>query len=214
MDLITTAAQFAHTTLESEGSGHDWWHIHRVHAMALRLAEEEGADTTVVSLAALLHDVWDHKWYDGDGAEAARQWLLQQGTDAELANHVHLIISRVSYKGAGIPDDMPTLEGRCVQDADRLDAIGAIGIARTFAYGGSKGRLLYDPSVPPEMHTSFEAYKGTTAPTINHFYEKLLLLKDRIHTSSGKRIAEERHAFMEPFFEQLEAEMNGDRPVP
>lgn len=177
--------------------------------MAVRLAQEEGADTTVVSLAALLHDVWDHKWYAGDGAEAARQWLLQQGTDDVLANHVHLIISRVSYKGAGVADDMPTLEGRCVQDADRLDAIGAIGIARTFAYGGSKGRLLYDPAVPPELHDSFEAYKSTTAPTLNHFYEKLLLLKDRLHTDSAKRIAAERHAFMEQFLSRFYDEWDG-----
>lgn len=209
MTIVETAAVFAREKLEQEGSGHDWWHIYRVHSMALRLANEEGADSTVVSLAALLHDVWDHKWYAGDGAEAAREWLLQQGADDALANHVHLIISRVSYKGAGVADDMPSLEGRCVQDADRLDAIGAIGIARTFAYGGSKGRLLYDPAVPPEMHDSFEAYKSTTAPTLNHFYEKLLLLKDRLHTDSAKRIAAERHAFMEQFLSRFYDEWDG-----
>jgi uncharacterized protein len=180
----------------NDSSGHDWWHTHRVHEMARRLARIEGADPYIVSLAALAHDLEDHKL---DAQPRIRAWLEDIGVDATTIQIVHDLCTRVSFKGAGVPDDMPTLEGRCVQDADRLDAIGAIGIARTFAFGGSKGRALHDPEERPEAHGSFEAYKSKSGSSLNHFFEKLLLLKDRLHTPSARAIAQERHAYMEGF---------------
>src|SRR5205823_10874493 len=163
---------------------------------------------------ALLHDVADWKFADGDhdaGSRAARAWLDSLNVPQPVIDHVASIIAGLSFKGAGVETPMSTIEGQCVQDADRLDALGAIGVARAFAYGGHKGRALYDPAVPPQRHASFEAYKKNSGPTINHFYEKLLLLKDRMNTATGKRIAARRHEFMERFLEQLFAEWNGER---
>ncbi len=200
--------------LADDSAGHDWHHIDRVCRTALTIGREEGADLVVVELAALLHDIADWKFAGGDdqaGSKAARAWLTELQTPAEIVDHVCDIIDKLSFKGAGVQTPMPTLEGRCVQDADRLDAIGAIGIGRAFAYGGYKGRLMYDPAVPPEMHDSFEAYKKNTGPTLNHFYEKLLLLKERMNTPAGKRLAEGRHAFMEQYLEQFLAEWDGKR---
>lgn len=197
-----------------DSSGHDWWHIYRVWRMAVRLAEAEGADLFVVQLAALLHDIADWKFHGGDltaGPRAARQWLEGQGVEPATIDHVCDIISGVSYKGAGVATDMPTLEGRVVQDADRLDAIGAIGIARAFAYGGHAGRLLYDPDHPPEQHDSPLAYRNSKGPTINHFHEKLLLLKNRMQTTTGRRMAEQRHVYMEEFLTEFHAEWEGER---
>ncbi len=198
--------------MSGEGTGHDWWHVHRVRQTALRLAREEGADPYVTELAALLHDIADHKFHGGDetaGPRAARAWLTEAGADAETIDHVCAIIAALSYKGAGVPTPMATPEGAVVQDADRLDAIGAIGIARTFAYGGSLGRPMHDPEAAPELHDSFDRYKASAGPTINHFHEKLLLLRDRMHTPTARRLADERHAFMEAFLERFAAEWAG-----
>lgn len=204
--IITTTADHIRQKFAGEGSGHDWWHIFRVWKTATRIGEEEGADTFVVQLAALLHDIADWKFHDGDdeaGPRQARQWLESFGVDEPVIHHVCTIIKELSFKGAGVPTPMSTLEGQVVQDADRLDAIGAIGIARAFAYGGHKNRALYDPDAPPVLHASFEAYKSAKGTTVNHFYEKLLLLKDRMNTPAARRMAEERHAFMEEFLQRF-----------
>lgn len=210
--MIPATAAHVRALLADDSSGHDWWHIERVRRNAVQLAREEGADLMVVELAALLHDIADWKFHDGDdtaGPRAARAWLEGQGADAALIDHVTSIIAGLSYKGAGVNTDMPTLEGRCVQDGDRLDAIGAVGIARAFAFGGHFGRAMYDPEHPPELHDSFAAYKSKSGPTINHFYEKLLLLKDRMQTPTGRRLATARHAYLEAFLTQFYAEWNG-----
>ena len=196
-----------------EGSGHDWWHIYRVWKMAQHLtAEEKDVDHFVIELAALLHDIADWKFYGGDedaGPKAAREWLEQQRVDEEVIVHVCEIIKHLSFKGAGVKSQMETKEGMIVQDADKLDAIGAIGIARTFAYGGHANRALYDPDIKPEYHTSFEAYKNNQSHTINHFYEKLLLLKDLMNTQAAKKVAEDRHKYMEEFLNRFYAEWDG-----
>lgn len=212
--LVNDTAAFVREKLAGDSSGHDWWHIDRVRRNAFRLASAEGADPLVTELAALLHDIADWKFHGGDetaGPRAAREWLEQHAVDPQVVDQVCAIISAVSFKGAGVKTDMPTLEGRCVQDADRLDAIGAIGIARAFAFGGHFGRAIYDPEHPPELHDSFAAYKAKGGPSINHFYEKLLLLKDRMQTVSGRRMAEERHRFLETFLAQFFAEWNAER---
>lgn len=210
--MIPATAAHVRALLSGDSSGHDWWHIERVRRNAVHIAREEGADLVVVELAALLHDIADWKFHGGDdtaGPRAARLWLESQGADAALMQHVTSIIAGLSYKGAGVNTDMPTLEGRCVQDGDRLDAIGAVGIARAFAFGGHFGRAMYDPEHPPELHDSFAAYKSKSGPTINHFYEKLLLLKDRMQTPTGRRLATARHAYLESFLTQFYAEWNG-----
>lgn len=197
---------------EGEGSGHDWWHIHRVRNTALTLAKEEKADLFIVELAALLHDIADHKFHNGDetiGPKTARLWLSSLSVDEFLIQHVCDIIADLSYKGADVTTPMKTIEGQVVQDADRLDAVGAIGIARAFAYGGHKSRELYNPDVPPTLHDSFEAYKNDKGHTINHFYEKLFLLKDRMNTRSAKKIAENRHHFMQEFVDRFLNEWDG-----
>lgn len=212
-EVIATTADYVRELLARDTSGHDWWHIERVRQLALRIGREEGADLFVVELAALLHDVADWKFHDGDetvGPRRARQRLSGLGVDAETIDHVCGIIAGVSFKGAGVPTPMSTLEGRVVQDADRLDALGAIGIARTFAYGGHVGQAMHDPDVPPEQHESFAAYKRSRGTTINHFHEKLLLLKERMSTQSGRALAEERHAFIEQFLERFEREWKGE----
>lgn len=204
--ILARAIDFVRSTLNDNSAGHDWFHVERVWRVAKSIAETEDADRLTVELAALLHDIGDWKFHGGDdsaGPRIAGEWLYQQGVDETIIRHVCDIIARLSFRGAGVPTPMPTLEGRIVQDADRLDAIGAIGVARAFAYGGHKGRLMYDPESPPEMHQSFDAYKKNSGPTINHFYEKLLLLKDRMNTRSAKTIAEQRHQFMQEFLEQF-----------
>lgn len=204
--IVTATEAHVRARMEGEGSGHDWWHVHRVRNVALRLAAEEGADLYVTELAALLHDIADHKFHDGDetaGPRAAREWLEDAGADPETVARVCTIITELSFKGAGVATPMSTVEGAVVQDADRLDAIGAIGIARTFAFGGTRGRPMHDPEVPPESHDSFEAYKASRGPTVNHFYEKLLLLRDRMNTAAARRAAEERHRYMEEFLERF-----------
>jgi uncharacterized protein len=213
-DIIQKTADHVRVLLAGEGSGHDWFHVERVRCVALAIGREEGAELFVLELAALLHDLADWKFAGGDhdaGPRAARDWLTSLDVAPTLVDHICEIIAGLSFKGAGVATPMPTIEGRCVQDADRLDALGAIGIARAFAYGGHKGRPLYDPDVPPEPHQSFEAYKKNVGPTINHFYEKLLLLKDRMNTAAGQRLAAARHAFLEQFLDQFFAEWEGTR---
>ena len=211
--IIHQTKEHVRQLFEGEGTGHDWWHIERVRAMAVRIAKEEQADEFIVELAALLHDIADHKFHGGDttiGPEKAGQWLNSLSVDAKHIQHICEIVEQVSFKGAHVDTPMSTLEGEIVQDADRLDAIGAIGIARAFAYGGYKQRELYNPFIKPELHSSFEAYKKTNSPSLNHFYEKLFLLKDRMHTQTGKRIAQERHHFMEQYVTRFLSEWGGN----
>ncbi|WP_372788887.1 HD domain-containing protein [Paraconexibacter sp.] len=211
-ELIERTAEHVRRGSEGEGSGHDWWHVHRVWSTARTLAEQEDVDGVVVELAALLHDIADWKFHDGDlsaGPRAARAWLEDLGAAPELTDRVVDIVGRVSYKGAGVPDEMPSLEGRVVQDADRLDAMGAIGIARAFAYGGHANRPIHDPEIPVVLHDAPEAYAASRSGSLNHFPEKLLLLRDRMHTAAGRRVAEERHAYMAAFVERFLAEWDG-----
>lgn len=195
---------------DQEGS-HDWFHIDRVRRTALYLQSQEGGGAELIELAALLHDYSDHKYNGGDfeaGAKEVQHLLLCLGAAPKLALQVAHIVNIVSYKGAKVADQSTSLEGQIVRDADRLDAIGAIGIARAFSYGGSRGRALYDPSVAPTLHDSKEAYAQDKGHTINHFYEKLLLLKDRMETPTAQRLAAERHAIMEQFIAQFKQEWN------
>lgn len=207
-EKIEKTNDFIKTEFSGDSTGHDWWHIDRVRNTAINLATNEGADLYITEMAALLHDLDDWKFNDSDLPLKAYRWLENIG-ETEHLNAIIYIVANVSYKGAGVKDKPLSLEGQCVQDADRLDAIGAVGIARTFAYGGAKGNEIFNPDVAPEMHGSFDDYKTKTSHTINHFYEKLLLLKDRINTQSGKKLANERHAFMLVYLEQFYAEWKG-----
>jgi uncharacterized protein len=206
-DLVARTADFVREKFLHEGSGHDWEHIRRVWQVARALARDTPhADPLVTELGALLHDVADWKFHDGDeeaGPRASRAWLESQQAEERVIQAVEAIIREISFKGVGVATPMSTVEGELVQDADRLDAIGAIGVARAFAYGGHKGRPLHDASIAPVQHDLFESYKKNTAPTINHFYEKLLHLRERLHTPAARRVAEERHAFMELFLAQF-----------
>jgi uncharacterized protein len=198
--------------LSGDRTGHDWWHVHRVWQNAIRIGREEKVDLFIVELAALLHDIADWKFHGGDdgaGPREARTWLEQIHVPSDLAGRVCTIIKEVSFRGAGVRTIPSTLEGKVVQDADRLDALGAIGIARAFAYGGYKGREIYNPGVPPSHHQSFEDYKRGGGTTINHFHEKLLLLKDLMNTRTGRAMAEQRHRYLEQFLEQFHSEWNG-----
>jgi uncharacterized protein len=187
--------------LNQEGS-HDWFHIERVYNLAIYLQEKEGGDRTIIELAALLHDISDHKYNGGNwqaGATVAIELMLDVGVSHEMAEKVAQVISQVSFKGAKVQDDVESIEAKIVQDADRLDAIGAIGIARAFSYGGSKNRPLYHPEIEPTLHSSKEEYAKSVSHTVNHFYEKLFLLKDLIKTKTGRDLAEKRHQLMQKF---------------
>ncbi|NEW81276.1 MAG: HD domain-containing protein [Mariniphaga sp.] len=208
--LLKATENFVKSVLEGESSGHDWWHIHRVRNLALMIAKSEGADLFVVELAALLHDIDDWKLIEAGGEEQkTKTWLRNCNVGENVAERICNIIEGVSFKGAGVNTSTNDIECKALQDADRLDAIGAVGIARTFAYGGNRGRGIYDPEIQPEMHTDFENYKKSNAPTINHFYEKLLLLKDQMQTKMGRNLAEQRHDFMILFLNQFYDEWNG-----
>lgn len=199
--------------VDAEG-GHDWWHIHRVWKTAQHIATAEKADDLVVSLGALLHDIADSKFHNGDetiGPRKARAWLKSLQVEEPVIVHVENIITHISFKGGNHHQPFKSKELDIVQDADRLDAIGAIGIARAFNYGGFKNRPLYDPAVPPNMSMSKEEYKSNKAATINHFYEKLLLLKDRMNTETGRKMAIQRHEFMESYLKQFYAEWDGEK---
>jgi uncharacterized protein len=210
--VVARTAQHLRTLLAGEGTGHDWWHVERVWRLATHIGQAEDADPFVVALAALLHDIADWKFHDGDlqaGPRAARAWLQSLAVDEKTVDRVCAVVEQVSFKGALVPDVPGSRETMVVQDADRLDAIGAIGIARAFAYGGSRGRPLHDPATPPTSHDSFEAYRANQGTTINHFYEKLLLLRDRMHTGTARAIAVERHRVMAQFVEDFLAEWEG-----
>jgi uncharacterized protein len=213
MTIIDTTILYVKQQLENAEGGHDWFHIERVYKNALRIAQEEPCDLQVVKLGALLHDIADSKFHGGDeriGPQKARAFLESQEVDSSIIEHVLQIIENISFKGGNFEKSFHSKELEIVQDADRLDAIGAIGIARTFNYGGFKNRPIYNPSIQPNLHMSKEEYKNSEAPTLNHFYEKLLLLKDRMNTPTGKKIALERHRFMEHFLSQFYAEWDGD----
>ncbi len=212
--IITSTADHVRTLMQGENSGHDWWHIYRVWQNSLYIAAREQVDSDVVQLAALLHDIGDWKFHGGDdsvGPRLAREWLQSLNVDESIISHVCTIIANLSFKGADVKAAPLSLEGQVVQDADRLDAIGAIGIARAFAYGGAKGREMHDPQAAPIMHTSFDQYKASRGTTINHFHEKLLLLKDRLNTPTARTLAEQRHAFMLEFLDQFNAEWEINR---
>ncbi len=201
--VVRATEEFVRNYFESESSGHDWWHIYRVRNLALKIAKREGGDLFLIEMAALLHDLDDWKLNEGSEESKIKKWLTSIGFSEEKTTEIIHIVGQVSFKGAGVETRATSIEAQIVQDADRLDAIGAIGIARTFAYGGNRGRLIHHPDSKPEMHSSFEEYKKTTAPTINHFYEKLLLLKNRMNTETAKKMAEKRHRFMEVFLKQF-----------
>ena len=210
--VVARTQAFVRGQFEGEASGHDWWHVHRVWRTAIDIGREEGVDLYVVELAALLHDIADAKFHDGDeeiGIHTAAAWLRSLDVAEQTVEHVAAIVRDISLKGAGVQTPMPTREGMVVQDADRLDALGAIGIARAFAYGGFRGRVLHDPDSSPVLHATVEDYFSHEGSTLNHFSEKLLLLRDRMNTESARRIASERHQFMERFLSQFSAEWDG-----
>jgi uncharacterized protein len=196
-----------------EVSGHDWFHIDRVRKIALKIGNEEGGDLFIIEMAALLHDLDDWKFAGNDANKLpkARKLLREFNLDSENSEKILNVIQEVSFKGAHVQTKVNSIEAAAVQDADRLDAIGAIGIARTFAYGGHSGRLLYDTEIRPAVHEDFQSYKSSMAPTINHFYEKLLLLKDLMNTRSGKLMATERHDYMKKYLEQFFEEWEGTK---
>lgn len=213
MEVIDNTIRFVKQQLENAEGGHDWFHIERVYKNALLIAKEEKCDLEVVKLAALLHDIADSKFHNGDesvGPKTAKTFLEAQNVKEETILHVIAIIENISFKGGNFDQNFYSIELAIVQDADRLDAIGAIGIARTFNYGGFKNRTLYNPEIAPNLSMSKEEYKKSEAPTINHFYEKLLLLKDKMNTETGKKIAKKRHDFMIHFLAQFYAEWDGE----
>ena len=211
--LINPTVTYVKKELTHAEGGHDWWHVQRVWQLARHIGSKENVDMLVVELGALLHDIADSKFHNGDetvGPEKARTFLQSIDAPESVTKHVVSIIQNISFKGGNHRPDFCSPELAVVQDADRLDALGAIGIARTFNYGGFKNRPMYDPSVTPNMAMTKEQYKQSLAPTINHFYEKLLLLKDRMNTTTAKEMAEERHRFMEQFLEQFYREWDVD----
>ena len=215
MNLVERVAGHIQSRFLSESSGHDWYHIKRVWQLTRQIAAQEGANSEIAELGALVHDIADWKFHGGDeslGPREAERLLIEEGAPPDVIAPVVDIVATISYKGAGVSTAMQTLEGRCVQDADRLDAIGAIGIARCFAYGGHAGRLMYDPNEPPVMHQTAEAYKAAKGTSLNHFYEKLFLLKERMNTPSGRALAEARHQFMEDFVARFLDEWNVAAP--
>jgi uncharacterized protein len=208
IQLLADTEIFVKDIFENEGSGHDWWHIYRVKNLALKIAETEGGNRFIIEMAALLHDIDDWKMNGDMQTLQASLWLKKLNLNKCDAQKILEVIDEVSFKGAGNESRTTSIESKIVQDADRLDAIGAIGIARTFAFGGNKGRQIYNPAIKPEMHNDFESYKKSKAPTINHFYEKLLLLKNRLNTPTAIELAEKRHIFVEQFLEQFFNEWN------
>jgi len=204
-DIVEKTGKYVKGRLEGESSGHDWWHVLRVMRIATHITEKEGADLYIVQMSALLHDLDDWKFSkDGEaGTKEAREWLESVDEDPATIEQICSIIEGISFKGAGVETPMRSLEGKVVQDADRLDAIGAVGIGRTFAYGGHKRLEMHDPNLRPRLHQSFEEYKESKSTTVNHFHEKLMLLKDRMNTETGKNMAKERHAFLELFLQRF-----------
>ncbi|MFM1753119.1 MAG: hypothetical protein RLZZ236_58 [Bacteroidota bacterium] len=213
-NLIDKTILFVKATLAQAEGGHDWFHIERVYKNALLIATSEKCDLEIVQLGALLHDIADSKFHDGDesiGPKTARTFLESEKVEPTIIDHVIAIIENISFKGGKVERQFSSIELDIVQDADRLDAIGAIGIARTFNYGGFKNRALYNPEIAPNLSMTKDEYKNNEAPTINHFYEKLLLLKDKMNTETGKQIAQDRHRYMEDFLKQFYAEWEGKK---
>ena len=214
-ELIKNTKEFVQKSLKGAEGGHDWFHVERVYQNAKLIAQGENADLRIVELGALLHDIADAKFYDGDesvGPLKATEFLLGEGVDKDTIEAIVFIINNISFKNSlqkDSSDNNHTIELKVIQDADRLDAIGAIGIARAFNYGGFKNRALYDPDILPLKDQDKETYKKSKAPTINHFYEKLLLLKGKMNTDTGRKLAEKRHEFMESYLEQFYNEWNG-----
>lgn len=211
-DLINKTIAFVKEKLNDAEGGHDWFHIERVYKNALLIAKDTKCDLVVVQLGALLHDIADSKFHNGDetiGPRTARLFLESENVSSAIIQHVVNIIENISYKGGNFEKKFSSIELDIVQDADRLDAIGAIGVARAFNYGGFKNRALYDPEIAPVTNMTKEEYKKNNAPSINHFYEKLLLLSGKMNTETGKQIATERHRFMESFLAQFYAEWEG-----
>ncbi len=209
--IIDKTINYVQQTLKNSEGGHDWWHTHRVYLNAQKIASgESDIDTEVVLLAALLHDIADSKFHNGNeqiGPETARVFLSSEGFDSIKINHVVSIIENISFKGGKSERTFHSKELDIVQDADRLDAIGAIGIARAFNYGGFKGNEIYNPEIPPNLEMTKEEYKKGKQPSVNHFYEKLLLLKDLMNTKTGREMAQERHEFMLEYLDQFFAEI-------
>jgi len=203
--VINETIDFVKIKLNGDSSGHDWWHIYRVWNMAKKLQQTEGGNLFIIELAALLHDVADWKFYtsEEEGLKVVTDWLNELEIDKETSHKIVDIIRNISFKGAGVKDKMVSVEGKIVQDADRLDAIGAVGIARTFAFGGKFGNEMHNPETEIVFHENFEQYKKSKGTTINHFHEKLLLLKDRMNTKTAKKIAEHRHNYMQDFLNQF-----------
>ena len=213
-EIITNTIFFVKKELEGAEGGHDWWHIERVWKNARLIAMHENANNFIVELAALLHDIADAKFHDGNeniGPLKTREFLASLFVNNDVIDHVENIIKNISFKGGNFKPSFHSIELAIVQDADRLDAMGAIGIARAFNYGGFKNREMYNPFIKPNMQMTKETYKKSTAPTINHFYEKLLLLKNKMTTETGKKLAKERHQFMEVFLEQFYNEWDGEK---
>jgi uncharacterized protein len=211
-EQITKTIAFVKEQLANAEGGHDWFHIERVYKNALLISKTERVNEFIVSLGALLHDIADSKFHNGDetiGPKIAREFLFKLNVDSSVIEHVINIIENISFKGGHETQKFKSLELDVVQDADRLDAMGAIGIARCFNYGGFKNRQIYNPDIQPNLNMTKEEYKSSKAPTINHFYEKLLLLKDKMNTKTGKKIALERHLYMETFLKQFYKEWNG-----
>lgn len=208
-EIINQTADYVKNRLSWEGSGHDWWHIYRVWKSAIHIGKWENVDLFVIELTALLHDIADWKFHNGNddiGPQMAREWLEKLKVDENIISHVSQIIKDISFKGAGVMTKMKTLEGMIIQDSDRLDAIGAIWVARGFMFAGNKNLLMHDPSIKPLQIDDYETYKNIYRPTytqINHFYEKLLLLKDSMNTETAKKLANKRHEFMELFLQEF-----------
>ncbi len=211
--VIQKTKDYVEQKFNHEGTGHDWWHMYRVWKLAKRIAvSEKNSDMFIVELGALLHDIADWKFHDGDmeaGPKAARAWLESLNVHENIILKIEDIVRNVSFKGADVKQDMKSIEGKIVSEADKLDAIGAIGIARTFAYGGAHNTLIYNPDIRPVQHQSFEDYKNSKSHTINHFYEKLLLLKNKLHTKIARDIAVHRHEFMEQYLDEFYEEWEG-----
>jgi len=211
--IVKKTEDFVKKALTDAEGGHDWWHIYRVWKLSEHIAESEDVDIFVVELGALLHDIADSKFHDGDeevGPQKAREFLISVGVREDVVVHVEKIIANISFKGGKHTQEFKSPELDVVQDADRLDAMGAMGIARTFSYGGHKKREIYNPEIKPNLEMTKEEYKSSTAPTLNHFYEKLFLLKDRMNTETGKKIAKRRHVFMEEFLDEFYKEWDGE----
>ena len=212
-EVLTATEAYVKRELEGAEAGHDWWHIERVRHLAMHIGKAENANAFIVEMGALLHDIADSKFHDGDESRApekAKKFLVSQHLSPGEIEHILKIIENISYRKSLDGSSFISLELQVIQDADRLDAIGAIGIARAFNYGGFKKRIFYDPRIPPEQHADSKSYKNSSAPTINHFYEKLLLLKDKMNTATGKMLAQQRHEFMESYLKQFYKEWNGE----